>query len=408
MRSARLLALSLLLWAPSGLAAQSLFTTAGLGLPNQPLDARARLLGGVGVGLFGANASLVNPAEAAAFTTRGVSATFQPTSRSLELEGGEGELGGTRFPLITILYPLTDRVVVQAGFGAFLDQSFGVEVSDSVAVGGDNVGVRDVLESSGGLSQMRVGASVQLAPDLVVGLAAGAYTGSLTRSVTRTFADSLNRLRPFSDEARWSYSAPLVSLGARWDPLSRLRVGGALTFAGELDADGEDGTPDRAFDMPLQVDIGASGILSANLLVSGAFRYADWSAAGEEFDASADPTQAAPAAGDEWRVGAGLEWGGLGTGTRSFPVRVGFRVGKLPFRPVVRSEDALPQEADRPTEWSAGAGLSFRLTGQDSGPGALVDAGVERGRISADGAGALPDITESYWRFTLSLGVFGR
>ncbi|HUG01044.1 MAG TPA: hypothetical protein VML95_04235 [Longimicrobiales bacterium] len=409
MRIRRVLALLALLAAPAGSgSAQSLFTTAGLGLPNQPLDARALLLGGGGVGLFGANPSLVNPAEAAGFTSRGVSATFQPTSRSLDLEGGEGQLGGTRFPLLTVLYPLTGRIVLQAGAGSFLDQSFGVEVTDSIQVGGAPVEVRDALESSGGISQLRAGFSLTLTPDLVVGVAGGAYTGSLTRSVRRTFVDSAGLLRPFEEEARWSYGAPLLTVGARWDPVERIRLGGAVTVAGRLDADGEDGTPDRSFDMPLQVDVGASAILSANLLLAGSMRYADWSAAGEGFDPAEDPTQASPAAGDEWRVGGGLEWGGLTSGARSFPLRLGFRIGKLPFRPVVRSEDALPAEADRPTEWSVGAGLSFRLTGQDAGPGALVDAGIERGRISAEGATPLPDIVESYWRFTLSLGVFGR
>lgn len=403
-----LLAVGSLAVSAAPVAAQSLFTTAGLGLPTQPLDARARLLGGGGVGLFGANASLVSPAEAASFRSRGVSATFQPTSRSLDLEGGQGELGGTRFPLIAVLYPFGDRLVLQAGTGAFLDQSFGVQFRDTVTLGDESIEATDRLESTGGIAQIRVGASYAITPGFVLGAAFGAYTGNLTRSVTRTFADSLGRLRPFREEARWAYRSPLFATGVRWDPSARVRIGAALTLAGELEADGEEGTPDRRFDMPVQIDAGASALLSADLLLAASMRYADWSAAGEDFDPTADPTTAAPAAGDEWRVGGGLEWGGLGTGDRSFPVRVGFRVGKLPFRPVIRSENALPAEADRPTEWSVGAGLSFRLTGQDTGPGALVDAGIERGRISADGAAALPDIAESYWRFTLSLGVFGR
>jgi hypothetical protein len=389
-------------------AGQSLFATSGLGLPHQPLDARARLLGGSGVGLFGANPSLVNPAAAAAFTSRGVSATFQPTSRALDLEGGEGELGGTRFPLISILYPLSDRLVLQAGAGAFMDQSFGVEVRDSLMLQDGPVEIVDLLRSTGGIAQVRAGVALTVTEDLVVGLAGGAYTGGLTRNVQRTFLDSAGVLRPFREQARWSYGAPLVVAGVRWDPVGRLRLGGAVTVPGDLDASGEDGTPDRVFDMPLQLDLGASAILSEDLLLAASVRYADWSGAGEEFDPSENPTTAPPAAGDEWRVGGGLEWGGISSGARSFPLRLGFNVGKLPFRPVVRSEDALPAEADRPTEWSVGGGFSFRLTGQDAGPGALVDAAVEHGRIAAEGAANLPNLVESYWRFTVSLGVFSR
>ena len=112
-----LLVLIAALASASPAAAQSLFSTGGLGVPLAPLDARARALGGIGVGLPGFNPSLVNPAEVAGTRYRGLVASFQPYATSIELNGESDEIGGTRFPLIRILYPLGSRWVVSGGFG---------------------------------------------------------------------------------------------------------------------------------------------------------------------------------------------------------------------------------------------------------------------------------------------------
>ena len=51
-----LLLLALGFWAlPQGVGAQSPFGVQGLGLPLEPLDARARALGGTGIGLMGSS-----------------------------------------------------------------------------------------------------------------------------------------------------------------------------------------------------------------------------------------------------------------------------------------------------------------------------------------------------------------
>ena len=80
--------------------AQSLFSARGLGLPVQPVDARSRALGGVGVGLFGLNMSMVNPAEIAGFSRRGVTAALQPTMTDITIGDASDNVNGTRFPLM--------------------------------------------------------------------------------------------------------------------------------------------------------------------------------------------------------------------------------------------------------------------------------------------------------------------
>src|SRR5690606_15765444 len=53
MKRALSAALLALLALPAAAGAQSLFSTRGLGVPVEPVDARARALGGIGVGMLG-------------------------------------------------------------------------------------------------------------------------------------------------------------------------------------------------------------------------------------------------------------------------------------------------------------------------------------------------------------------
>ncbi|MFW6079474.1 MAG: hypothetical protein ACODAE_07635, partial [Gemmatimonadota bacterium] len=107
-------------------AAQSLFSSPGLGTPLAPVDARAQALGGIGVGLMGLNASLVNPASVAGVAGRGAAVGMQPVARTLDVEGESDAVGGTRFPLVHVVYPTGSGMTAGIGYGGFLDQSWSV------------------------------------------------------------------------------------------------------------------------------------------------------------------------------------------------------------------------------------------------------------------------------------------
>jgi hypothetical protein len=97
------------------------------------------------------------------------------------------------------------------------------------------------------------------------------------------------------------------------------------------------------------------------------------------------------------RVGGGLEYQGVRSGQRVFPVRVGVRRAELPY--YLEGEEP-------PVETSVGFGLGFRL-GDASNPAALADLGIERGTRSGLEGGATGGLTERLWRFTFSLSLFG-
>lgn len=380
-------ALLALLALPPVAGAQSLFSTRGLGVPVEPVDARARALGGIGVGMLGWTGSMVNPAEAAGVGRRGVSAAFQPSRRSVEFEGQSDVLGGTRFPLVRAVMPLSS-LGLAVGYGGFLDQSWAVSLEGTETIGGQPLRTVDLVESSGGVAQARLDLAYLVTPSLGVGVGAGLYTGRLERAVSRTFPDTA-LIEGFRTEAAWNYSGPLLAAGAWWEPVPIVRVAASVTWSGDLRGDAEqDAGRDLRVELPLQFAAGASGQLAPGLLAVAGARWAGWGSAAAGFE---DPTIAA----DTWEVGGGLEWSGSSARGRPLPLRLGARYAKLPFR----------LQGATPSEWAAALGAGWVLARDEAGPRTVVDAALERGGRGDAGATGL---TESFWRFTLSMSLFGQ
>lgn len=376
---------------PHAASAQSLFNTRGLGAPSEPLDARARALGGIGVGLLGVNPSLVNPAELGGILRRGVSAALQPSTHSQTVAEGEASVSGSRFPLIGILYPLNRRVALGVGYGGYLEQSWGIEQRGTQVIDGDEVAVTDVIRSTGGLGQIRVSAAYLLTPSLSLGAMGGVITGNLERTATRAFNDSSLTLRNFSTRASWEYGGVFGGLGARYDINPGLRVGASMMLTSDIDADSATGaSAPRTYGGGMQLAGGASGRVSPDLMLTvGAVRQRF-----PEIEGTTDQGR------ETWTFGGGLEYEGLRSGRRVFPFRLGVRSQELPYY----------GPGEEPAKEIAGSlGAGFRLAGDESGPLAVVDVGLERakrtGLESSRLAGGLED---SMWRFTFSLALFGR
>jgi long-subunit fatty acid transport protein len=370
------------------LHAQSLYNTRGLGAPAPAVDARAATLGGVGVGLIGFHTSMVNPAELAGLTRRGVSAVLQPVSTSAELDGVRDGTAGTRFPVLRIIYPVGDRVVASLGYGSWLEQSWSIRTESTQQIGAQEITVTDVQQSVGGIAQLRLGASYRISPTLSVGAAAGLYTGNVERVAARGFTgDTLGTLFPFEQRMRWTYLAPLGSLGVRWDLAGVARFGASATFGGALEAEGVDGpAEDRSYGAPMELAAGASARINPLLTLNGG---AVWS--------RPPATEGTTISRDALRVGAGLEYQGVRSGARTYPIRLGGRWEQLPYH----LQGEAPAE-----ERSVGLGFGFRL-GDPGNPAAVADIGLERAERTGLTGGAVASLDERLWRFTLSLSLFG-
>jgi hypothetical protein len=388
MKRTRILTAALLVLAAAGpLRAQSLFATRGLGVPLSPQDARVSALGGIGVGLLGYHSSLVNPADLAGLARRGATAAFQPVTTDVSVDGAEDGTSGTRFPLMAVSYPLTDRLVTALAFGGYLDQTWGVTEESRITVGDQVVDATDLISSAGGIGQVRLNTGYLLTPSFAVGVGVGLLTGSVERRVQRTFTDSLASLASFDQRLNWRFMAPIASLGARWDLSEDLRVGASVMAGGKLEARGDTASAvDRDYGAPLEVSGGVSARLSSDLLVTGG---AVW--------AKMPSTEGVTVSHETMRVGGGVEFEGVRRGLRTFPIRLGARWAQLPY-------SATGEEA--PTEWGIGGGMGFRL-GDPANPAAVFDFAAERGaRSGLAGTTLTEGVSEKLWRFTVSLSLF--
>ena len=392
-----LVVLSLVAVVPAAAGAQSLFGTHGLGIPIEGLDARGRALGVNGVGLLGLSTGMLNPAEPAGLLRRGITASFQPWGGSVDLNGEEGDIGGTRFPLIAVQYPI-GRIAFTLGYSGLLDQSWAIFAEGEEVLGNDTVATLDLVRSNGGIGQLKLGAAYYINARLSLGASVGLNTGSVDRTITRQFPDTADALRTFETRSRWNYSGPVAAVGVRWDPIPEMRVGASVIWSGTLDAEPQEGSTSlHKYDMPLRIAAGISGRVSRRLLLTVSTTISDYD---ESASYSAPGTTAPTVARRTVDFGGGVEWSQLRSGDRTFPLRAGFRRTMLPFH---------NEDEEAPTEWAASGGIGLRLVEDDFGPLAVADIGFERGeRTGWEGARTGDGLSENFWRFTVSVSLFGR
>lgn len=378
------------------LDAQSLTSVRGLGYPLLPVDARTEVLGGLGIGLKGLSVPLINPASAAGIVRRGAVVSVAAVEQTASLGDASDTYGATRFPLIQLIFPAGPGVIT-AGYGSYLDQSWSIVREGLQTEGETQVGYSDIITSSGGLGQLQIGAALPIGSRFAVGAAVGAYTGGQGVDFERRFDTEIGLLQPFRETWAWQYSAPLAKLGMRWDPLDFLRVAASVNWAGTLTGDSAAGPASRVeYQLPLQMAAGASAYLAPGLLANFSGRWSGWSSA--EGVTAAGPLGQASSSRDTWELGGGLEWDNASErAVRSFPLRLGFQYRQLPFTFI----------DEAPVEWFTGAGIGMRLGSSIENPLARVDLAVQRGERTAAAAAEADAFTETAWRFSLTLSLFG-
>lgn len=363
--------------------AQSLLSARGLGLPLEPVDARARALGGLPLGLPDPQMSLVNPASAVGLPAAGLAVTFQGDEVTGTAGDQSGEFTTSRFPVIQVAFPIGERVVTTLGYGAVLDQNWSVTREDSIDVAGSRLGIVDRFRSNGGVARLRAGAGYRVLPRLDVGAALDIYTGALRDSVFRLFP-ATSGLGSSLTTTRYEWQGLGFSAGARWrgDAFS---LSAAVTGGSKLTAEAQDsGVVGKDYSLPLQVDVGGSARIAQQALVAVSARWAGWSTVEEDL--------ASGGARDVTQVAGGVEWEGIRFIGRPIPLRVGGRLTQLPFR----WDDGSEFVDERAV--TGGIGIVF------GGGAATLDLSGERGWRGGDSAG----FDEEFWRVSLSMALLGR
>jgi hypothetical protein len=235
-----------------------------------------------------------------------------------------------------------------------------------------------------------------------IGLGTGLYTGGDSRLVSRIFPDSANNLmRGFTTRTEWSFHAPLATAGARLDLGGIARVAATATWGGRLKANGLDSVAiDRNFDMPLQASVGASAQLAPRLLLAVNADYTGWSKTANNFQGGVFGAfdQEETTSRNTWNYGAGLEYG-MGRADKPSAIRLGARRTQYPFYLV----------SDNPVnEKTFSLGFGKRFLGDDNGPLAVGDLAVEHGNRAGGPTASGSSLSESFWRLTVSLALFGR
>jgi hypothetical protein len=368
-------------------AAQSLFNAAGLGVPIEALDGKARALGNLGIGLRGASFMPTDPAAVGRFSISTGIVAGQPSWVDFTSEAGpSGDFQGNRFPLLGMAYPLFSGMM-SIQIGSFLDQHYRAESLGSVDLGNGPLETTDTFEQDGSVSNLNLGYARMLRDDVAVGLTVGRYAGSLVRTLTRSFGvDGAGGVEDYVTSGRWSYTGYSLTAGVSADVGSAVRVAGSVQIPTKLDAVASEGTEgqDGSFDIPIQYRLGASAQLAPGLVVSASAALADWSRAEDGLVGTAR-------AGNTNGFGIGAELTRAHLFGKEAPLRFGFRRTGLPF--------SFNDEAASERIFSGGFGLALNTTGEVVLAG--VDFAIERGRRT--GAG----ITESFWRATVSLMVSG-
>ena len=381
--------------------AQSITSVRGLGYPLLPVDARSAALGGLGVGLHGFAAPMVNPASAAGVSRRGFVLALETTNRDMSLGDASESTSATRFPLLQMIFPMRS-VVLTLGYGGYLDQSWGVQSSGAMDLGtGGSLPYEDVVQSTGGVGQFQLGAAVPLGEDIAIGASVGALTGNQRVQLVRQFDTAGTAgFDPFVEEYGWRYSGVTAAFGAEAELGALGRVGASVRWSGDVTADSTAGpAAGRTLDLPLEVAAGGSVYLGPRLLLAASGRWSGW---GDAAPAGAGGGVArigeVLGARDTWEFGAGLELDDTESrAPRSYPIRIGFQYRQLPFTFV----------ADQPTELFYGAGIGMRMGTDPENPVGLVDFAVQYGTRSAAGDEDTGDFSERVWRFALTLSLFG-
>jgi hypothetical protein len=368
--------------------AQSLYNAAGLGVPVEALDGRARALGNLGIGLQGGSFMPTDPGALGRLSVSTGVMAAQPSWIDYEVDGVAGSIQGTRFPLLGLAYPLLNGMM-SVQIGSVLDQRYTATTTGLIDIGTGPVPKTDEFEQTGSISNVNFGFSRMFGEHLSGGVTLGRYTGSSVRSLTRTYGDdtvTLEDVDAYEERGEWSYGAYSFTAGAALDLGSSTRIAASVQVPSQLDATATDETrgSDRSYRLPVQYRVGASISLGAALVLTGSAQLADWAGA-------QDGLVGAAFAGKTNGYGVGVELSRARVLGKNAPLRFGFRRTGLPF--------SFDEGGATERVISGGFGLELNRTGNIVLAG--VDLAIERGRRSGVG------LEEKFWRATISLLASG-
>lgn len=368
------------------LPAQTPVTQLGLGYPVPPLDARSAALGGTGLGLFGGSFSMRNPADLTVFTNPAIGGTLAPEAVTLKTVDGEQSTGRSRFVVAQGVLPYR---AWRLGFNinSELDQDWDVVLTDTLRTGFGDYPYFERRQHDGGISSVGLTVAYQLGP-LGIGIEGSALTGNRRQVFARSFdpaiGDPTNQIVGALGEARFAFSGWRFKGGVSGRLGRRAMLSAVLTTYTALEVQKDTfgiKLPKTQFDMPYEVAVGGSVLLTPTLMLAAGGGWKGWSVT----DFTLSNTESA----DVTWAGGGLEYVGVRLLNMPVPLRIGYRYTDLPF---------YNGDFEQLSEQAVTFGFGARIAGGR----AIMDLGFEigsRGDLVTTGA------EESFQRISLSLGI---
>jgi hypothetical protein len=347
---------------PAAAAADSVFGIRGLGLLGRPLSGRSFAAGGA-FALFDA-AGVGNPSSLAQWLGPAGWGVGAASARRFSDGPLSASMGSTRFPLFGFAVPAGQRLVVGVSVSDYIDRTWSVKTTHDSTLRDTTVTLTDVANSTGGVTDLRLGVAYRISPSVVAGLGFHTLAGSTQLSVARTFSDS--GFIAYNDVATTAFSGVGVSLGLQARLNDHLAVAGAARLNGRLTAKADDGAIAR---IAMPVEISGSVMFAPRRGVGFAaiVGYQSWARAANDLAAAGQERSQSV-----WNVAVGAEIDAFSFLGQKLPLRVGYHFRQLPF-PVVGA---------RLSEQGISGGLGLTLAGGR----ATLDAGAEVGRRTAGSA----------------------
>ena len=355
-------ALLAVLAVPSGAAADSVFGIRGLGLLGRPLSGRAAATGGA-FSLFDAASSL-NPSSLAQWLGPAGWGIGAASSRRFSIGSTSATLGSTRFPLFGFAVPAGQRLVIGVSVSEYLDRTWSVSTTHDSTLRGSTDTLTDLATSTGGVTDLRLGAAYRINPSFVVGLGIHTLAGSTRLSIVRSFSDS--SFLAFKDVATTDFSGVGVSLGAQGRLSDHFAVAGAVRLNSRLTAQADNGATARIA-MPAEFSGGVMFAPVRGFGFAATVGYQTWARAAADLVAAGQDRSR-----NVWNVALGSEIDAFTFLGQRVPLRIGYRWRQLPF---LVAGAALSEHA-----FSGGLGITL------AGGRATLDAGVDVGSRTAGGA----------------------
>lgn len=377
---------------PNMAVGQSILATGVLGIRTESLDAVQRSLGGVGLATGTTSILPGEPTASLDLLAPTVTMTVQPTWGHYNLRSEESDFRGTRFPILGFAYPLGVQSVLTVTAGSVFDQRWTATTRSTIDVSGNSVPIVDTFGSDGGISALRVGYARRLSATFAVGASTGLYRGHVDRTFNRSFGlevDSVNTsgsIMPFDDAGRWSYSGPVASISASWDPSDVVQLSSSLNWSGTISGTPIGTTESEIIkvDPPLEIRFAATAILSSRISLTAGISTAKWEASYNSNISSND-------VGRVNTLGAGIQWRAGNFWAGELPIRLGYRRTGFPFlfKGVAAVEKAMS------------GGFSIIMAETLGIPLATIDTAVEIGSRRAG------DMDENFRRLTFTVRVGG-